>query len=342
MSLSPRFHPICSSGFITKTWLSYFELREVNLNSTLFVGFDFRNSGQSFFTLMRDQCQSSKEIVENAIRSFKTRRLVTLNCLSRTQFNDESSARLKRLDRQTIKSSMNLLELIRSSIHTNHLVSDLFTNVGFFSKTDNQTSKRSLQFYFRSLSNGSCSCAYSYECVRPQGFYLQSDDGISHPREIIPGLVLGCYTIDSLLFSTLECLFEQTCIKLIIDMYDFNASGLFQRLDIETTRIRALRIEDSRFSPNTTLESIVSQLFIEDWRSSKNFTAYYNRCAPNQCTYTLTRRFDKAYMVTIMLGFSSGLMAVLELILPPFVSCMRRRWKKHKDSANCRETTGKI
>jgi hypothetical protein len=332
MSISPRYHQICSSEFIENSWLSYFELREINSSTTLFTGVDFRISGQSFFSLMRDLCQLSKETVNNAIQLFQSRRLVTVNTLSSTQFNDETNKRLKLFQQQTITSFVNLIELIRSSIQTNRLVTDLLNDAGFSPNFNNKTSKWSPIFYYRNIDNSSCSCAYSSQCTRPQGFYLQSDNRDSNPKIIIPGLVLGCYTIDSLLFSTLQCLFEEKCIQLLIDMYSFDAIGLFQPLDIRTTHIQPLRKENSRFPYNITVESIISQLFVEDWRTSKKFATYYRRCAPKQCTYSITRRFNVTYMITMMLGFYSGLSVILEILLPNLVRSIRRRWKNQSCS----------
>lgn len=342
LSISPRYHQICSSEFIENSWLSYFELKEINSSTTFLTGVDFRISGQSFFSLIRDLCQLSKETVDNAIRLFRSRRLVTHNTLSYTQFNNGAKARLKQFEQQTITLFANLIELIRSSIQTNRLVSDLLHDIGISPNLNSKTSKWSPVFYYRNINSSSCSCAYSSQCTRPQGFYLQADDRDSNPKIIIPGLVLGCYTIDSLLFSTLECLFEQKCIKLLLDMYYFDTIGLFQPLDIRTTRIQPLRKENSRFSYNTTVKSIVSQLLVEDWKTSKNFTAYYRRCAPHQCTYSIIRRFDTTYMITMMLGFYSGLSVILEIILPHVVRSIRRRWRKLQFNIDRLQITGKI
>jgi hypothetical protein len=341
IAISPQYHQICSSEFLEKTWLSYFELKEVKPNTTLFTGVDFRISGQSFFTLMRDLCKFSKVTVDNAIRSFQSDRLVTVNALSHTQFNDEIKTRFKQFEQQTIASFVNLLELIRSSIQTNRLVSSLLNDVGLSSSFNKLTSKWSPILHYRDVENSSCSCAYSSQCTRPQGFYLQSDDRDINPRIIIPGLVIGCYTIDSLLFSTLECLYEQKCVKLLLDMYYFDAVGLLKPLNTRTTRIQSLHKDNSRFSPNTTVESILAQLFIEHWNTSENFTAYYRQCAPKQCTYSIIRRFDTAYMIAMMLGFYSGLSAILEIILPSLVRSIRRRWKRQQHNTDSLEITGK-
>ncbi|CAF1092079.1 unnamed protein product [Adineta steineri] len=338
MSISPRYHQICSSEFLEKTWLSYFDLKEINSSTTLFTGVDFRISGQSFFSLLRDLCKLSKETVNNAIRLFRSRRLVTLNTFSEIQFHDETKIRLKLFQQQTIASFVNLIQLIRSSIQTNRLITDLLNDAGFSPNFNNKTSKWSPIFYYRNIDNSSCSCAYSSQCIRSQGFYLQSDDRDSNPKIIIPGLVLGCYTIDSLLFSNLQCLYQQKCIQLLIDMYYFDAVGLFHPLNNRTAHIQSLEKNKTRFTPNTTIESIVSQLFVEDWRTSKNFSAYYRRCAPKQCTYNIIRRFHMTYMITIMLGFYSGLSVILEIILPHLVRFIRQQWKKRQHNIDSSQT----
>ncbi|UJR20154.1 hypothetical protein I4U23_023286 [Adineta vaga] len=323
LSVSPRYHQICSSEFLDDIWLSYFDMKEIKLNTTFFPVIDFRHTGDSFFILLRVLCQASQETVENALRLFRSRRLITVNTYSRKQFVNEMQTRLKQFQQQTITSFSNLLELIRSSIQTNRLVTDLLTTTGFSNLFNKQTSRWEPRFYSRNIGN--CSCAFFADCIRPQGFYLQSDIVTSEPKVIVPGLVFGCYTIDSLFLSTLECFFDQKCLKLLIDMRHFDATDLFYSVDERVHKIKLLRHKNSRFLPNATIQSIVSQLFIENWRTSRNFTAYYIRCAPKECTYTRTERFDKAYMIAMMLGFCSGLSAVLEIILPAFVRFIKKR-----------------
>jgi hypothetical protein len=123
-------------------------------------------------------------------------------------------------------------------------------------------------------------------------------------------------------------------------MYDFDVKGLLQPLDIRITHIQPLRKENSRFSPNTTVESIVSQQFIEDWGTSTNFTAYYERCSPKQCTYSIARRFNRTYMLAMMLGFYSGLSVILETTLPHFIRFIRRRWIKQQPNTGNTQIIG--
>jgi hypothetical protein len=328
ISLVPRYHQICSSDFLKECWLSYFNDVEVTNQPIDFTGFDFRIYGLLFFQLIRTYCRLGNDTVQNALRVFESTRLVTLNTLSRTEFDQEMNARVTQFQERTIASVGNLIKLIHSSIQTNHLMTDGWTSSRILSKYNNRTSKWLVNFTPRNFTNDSCSCALSSKCTLPVGFYPRSITNYSRVNTTVPGLVLGCYLIDSVFSSTLECLFERQCMKLLTDMYFFDVVDLVRPLNNCVLNIQPLRHENSRFFPNTTMQSIVEQLFIENWTTSINFEKFYEYCAPKTCTYPTRRRFDTVYMTTKMFGFYGGLSVVLEFVLPLLVKYIRKRWGK--------------
>ncbi|CAF0782884.1 unnamed protein product [Adineta steineri] len=339
MTLSPRYHSICSSEYLQDDWLSYFGRVEIDIDSISFLTNDFRVSGQSFFDLVRILCQTANETIENALKVFKTTRLVTVNTLTPYQFHIETNTHFQEFQQQTINSFIDLIQLIRSLIQTNQLAEELWTNVGPLSIYDNQTLKWSFAFRPRDFYKNSCSCAYSNQCSRPVGFYFQGDTIRDQPNITVPGLFLGCYPIDSLLLSTFQCFYDEKCIKLLLDNYDFDVVGLVRPLNNRTFHIKPLEYRNSRFSPTTEINEIFSQLFVEEWINLSNFTSYYTRCAPSQCTYTISKRFDVAYAFTIMLGFYGGLSVILEILLLPLVKQTRQRWFKLKTTDNTNTDT---
>ncbi|CAF0779383.1 unnamed protein product [Rotaria sp. Silwood1] len=331
-SVSPQYHQVCSSEFLQKLWLSYFGRVELNIEDVNFITPDFRVSGQSFFDFIRSFCQTAQDTVENALHVFNSTRLITVDALSPEQFNNQTTQLLKTFQQQTIASFLNLISLVRSSIQNNQLISEMWTNVGPRSVFNSETSNWSIRFAPRNFFTNSCSCGLSNQCSRPVGFYLQSDKIHSSPNTTVPGLVIGCFPIDSVLLSTLECFYDQQCIKLIVDMYDFDVVDMVQPLDHRVANIQPLHKEqNSRFPPNTTLESIFSQLFIEDWMQNSNFTAYYTHCAPKQCSHSIRQRHNILFILVILLGFYGGLSAILEVILPYIVKKVRRRTVKRQD-----------
>ncbi|UJR11614.1 hypothetical protein I4U23_015796 [Adineta vaga] len=65
----------------------------------------------------------------------------------------------------------------------------------------------------------------------------------------------------------------------------------------------------SRFSSDTKVENIVSQLFTEDWINTINFSSYYYQCSPSECTYTYEQRFNQAYIIATI--FVMGIAVVI-------------------------------
>ncbi|CAF3438173.1 unnamed protein product, partial [Rotaria sp. Silwood2] len=83
---------------------------------------------------------------------------------------------------------------------------------------------------------------------------------------------------------------------------------------------------NNRFSPDTRLGIIVSQLFIADWANSTNFSYYYNQCAPDECTYTYEERFNRAYVIATIVGIAGGLSTALRILILPVVKLLRRMY----------------
>ncbi|CAF1135271.1 unnamed protein product [Didymodactylos carnosus] len=135
---------------------------------------------------------------------------------------------------------------------------------------------------------------------------------------IIPGFYMGCHTTESLLSSTLECFFDQSCLDAInthvynISEYPFDATVLNSS-------------SKSQFTVNSTLRQIVQQLMIEEWNSEVSFDKYYNSCTPEECAYTYQKRTDLIYILTTITGLLGGLTTIFKLLIPPVVAFFRRK-----------------
>ena len=94
---------------------------------------------------------------------------------------------------------------------------------------------------FYGTPTANCSCALTPFCVQP----AQIGDNLT-----LPGLMVGCFPVESLLQSTLAVLYDQTMIDLIVN----NSNAEFV----------ALR-EKPRHQLNTsTVESMLSELMVEE------------------------------------------------------------------------------
>jgi hypothetical protein len=83
-------------------------------------------------------------------------------------------------------------------------------------------------------------------------------ESTAEPNQTIPGLVVGCVPVDSLLQSSLECFYNISCIEMIIQWRSFGYVNL--TVDPRVLSVTPLNpVIDSQFFPHTKLEDIISQ-----------------------------------------------------------------------------------
>ena len=190
--------------------------------------------------------------------------------------------------------------------------------------------------------NTTCLCGSLTTCKQVQGFYCIATachDGTSPPNQTIPGLTLSCSPIESVLSSTLECFFDPACIDMLISYRLFEFHDLV--LAVNLTNITALDVRElQQFLPSTTLDTIISNLFVESWTKSADFTAYYYQCQPDVCTYTYLGRSEPIYIITTVISLLSGLTVILRVLVPSVVKTVRRIYQyrfEHRE-----QETGKV
>ncbi len=140
-----------------------------------------------------------------------------------------------------------------------------------------------------------CSCALSSKCVSPSR-----------------GMLAGCYPLEAILQTTLECLYDQQCI---------DSTNTFIAMNISS-------LNSSRFPINTTIEFIVNQLMVEEFISNISYESYFNQCAPVSCTYSYVDNSNLIEGITTLIGLYGGLVIICQLIaifIVKRVLCIRQR-----------------
>ena len=132
----------------------------------------------------------------------------------------------------------------------------------------------------------------------------------------VPGIYTGCYIIESLLQSNLQCFYNQTCINQLLSYLLSSSSMNVTALD------KSLLV---RFLETSTIEELLNELMVEEWNSSIMYENYYNECQPTQCTYTHETKNNVIYIVTTLVGLIGGLITVLKLIVPRLVKIVRKK-----------------
>lgn len=167
-----------------------------------------------------------------------------------------------------------------------------------------------------------CACAVAYNC--PDSTWTGGQFLCDHGNNCtagtiawsVPGFVKGCTVLEQIFSTDLRCFFDETCFNTLLSMYNVdmpNRTPLPADVYTITTMNRSL---PSRFSPTDAIETIFDEMMLEEWTILNDFSGYYETCAPSLCTYTITRRLDVIYVVSVVIGLFGGLSVTFRLIVP--------------------------
>ena len=169
-----------------------------------------------------------------------------------------------------------------------------------------------------------CICATNPDCQSPVAFLELNSSRINcatfTASNIMPHMVKGCYLIDSLLLSTLECLYSECCLSALY--YHANVSYTLINTDVLWFHAHPLTYDQTptRFPPNMTVGMILKKMMIEEWKPSSSFDRYFEACGPTRCTYSdITDTKNFVGIVITLISTISGLTAALRLTTPTLV-----------------------
>ena len=70
----------------------------------------------------------------------------------------------------------------------------------------------------------------------------------------------------------------------------------------------------SRANISSSFLALVEYSMVEQWYNQTFYTKFFNKCAPEYCTYTLIERPDILIIITSLLGLFGGLNIAMKLI----------------------------
>ncbi|CAF1190754.1 unnamed protein product [Adineta steineri] len=283
-SLQASFHQVCSSDFVTDQWLKAISS---GVDSTYFYFTDFRTYGSAQFQALAAFCRLSKANIDQSITYFYQSTLLSPQVLSENVFQSqirESINQFQITAPNTFKSQLRLINEI--TIH-NLLMSGLPTNFFYY---QHYSYSSGIGYWLYSLgytqSDGSeCFCRTDFCGKIPSRivdiFGASDSTVLGNIQWSILGMSAGCLPVTSMLVSTLECFYIQTCVDKLI--------SYFLTIESFTTMIYN---NQSLYNQNSTIESIVDNLMVEDWMINISYDKYYSECAPSSCTYINVFRHD--------------------------------------------------
>ncbi|CAF1464053.1 unnamed protein product [Adineta steineri] len=244
--------------------------------------------------------------------------MITKQLLSEENFNLHINSMINEAKSNAPSTFIRLLSLLRATNHGNAIVSAYGTNYQYLAADD--STFQSILYTQAMIYDDNCSCQLNSTCIISASFIeINSTQPIT-----IKGLKMGCTPSESLLASTLECFYDQSCINLIQTMAGYSTY---------ITPI-PLNITNSRFLMNITVMNLINDLFIEKWSAIMNYSSYFHKCSPMICSYTYIQQLDSFYTLAYLLGLYGGLTIVLKWISPKIVYFINKIYQRRKKTTN--------
>jgi hypothetical protein len=283
--------------------------------NTLYAA-DFRVTSAYAFQMLRALCQLINRTISDNFIEFYSRQFVSASVMPSKLFESETDSLTNRFKSSMTNSFLMSLSIIRDTTQGNGLLSAKLTNYNIYFTDSGSVGMNSCTY-------NDCRCNSSSTCIFPTFiFEYRQLEILFHVR----GFYIGCYVLEALLQSTLECFYDQTCIN-DLQVY-FSSSSAINAIALNS-------YSPSNYSINSTIKDLVGNLMIEQWNVSTMYERYYNECQPTQCTYRIETRNDLIYIVTTLFGIAGGLITVLKLVVPRLVKLVRKKRERP------RTTTGK-
>ena len=130
ISLSPRYHPVCSSLYISNEWINSIPgIENIDFH---YQHDDFHLVGQPFFSTISVLCSTAQSTLDAAWFIFNHSTLITENAISKDELIIRTNTIFEQFEINTIKEFKRLFSLIR--LHTKTMLSAKRTNVEFYTR----------------------------------------------------------------------------------------------------------------------------------------------------------------------------------------------------------------
>jgi hypothetical protein len=282
------FHPVCTSYFISNFYLQQlFEIYNgLNITDATTNAFTLPGTAFAHFQAIQTLCNLVKDSFKDTRQQYLNSSVISASMMDYQLFDNQMNSSLTRFRSSLPGEFLSGLQLVRGMAQSNALVSLYSTN--WYPVIQNSSYYANV--YMQQQYYGNCGCLISQFCTQP-----------SNPP--IPGYLVGCTPLESLLQGSIECLYEQTCID-----------NFTTYLGLPLPAPEPIDISKTRFAQQNTIETIVEQMFIETCSSNVFYNQFFEQCHPNSCSITLNRRNNLIIVITILLGLYGGLTIALKFV----------------------------
>ncbi|CAF1355865.1 unnamed protein product [Rotaria sp. Silwood1] len=331
ISIQTRFHQICSSDFISDRWIKTINFGS---NTTYFSSYDFRTEGSAVFQSLESFCRLSKDYAIQSIDSFNKDLFISQEVLKESLFQSQTNVIIHQFQLSSPIEFTTQLSLIRKMIAGNRFLSALQTNYMQYYATL-YVDFVAITVHNRILTNQEnsffCSCRTHIDCYMPSMIFHEFRPNIEYSPPYnsilmeIPGMVHGCLPVNTILLSTLECFYNQTCLNDIVSFLHTNE-----------TFTAMSQLEQSRYELNSTIQTIIDNLMIEEWVTDISYKKYYKQCAPISCTFFKNEKYAWKFILIQLIGLLGSLTMICSFIIENIVKFIRRLPSQNIESIPCK------
>ena len=134
LSLSPMFHPICSSSFVHKNWIEI-----LKLNTVLALPNDWFKKAYIQFQILSDLCQLANMTIIDAIDRFLNQFFIASSVAKETNFAKQLNATLGQFYQSTIYSFVFLKDITNLIMQVDQFYMGVVTALGENAQLDLMT-----------------------------------------------------------------------------------------------------------------------------------------------------------------------------------------------------------
>ncbi|CAF1183481.1 unnamed protein product [Adineta steineri] len=292
--IHPQYHQLYFSDLLSARWVRYIQ----DSITTNFLPYnDYRFIGPIHFQSLIMLFEQAKQTIDNALEVFLTTKFITLQAISQQSFNSQINSFIDDWKLTTVNTFKATIQMIDQANQGNQLINGLF-NV----RHELDTYRKTVLLHPETPYY--CNCIVSSSCHSTSGIYWPHEDLLDHPLLYsIPNFFIGCYLLESLSVSTLECFYSLSCMltihKHLNSSETFNFSALNSNLNLY----------------NEPIGIIVDRAMIDKWLVNISFSSYYKTCAPLSCTYQYEDRNNLFVIILTVASIFGGLSLGFQFLL---------------------------
>ncbi|CAF1633955.1 unnamed protein product [Adineta ricciae] len=336
LSLSPHFHPICSSSFISSEWI--LNMRD---NDRGRISDDWIYYSSSLFQYLSDFCKLSNKTIDESMNRYLSQLFFISSLINENDFQKQFNTSLNQFYRSTLSNFALIINVINLHLKVDQyytgsharIVHNLNINL-FGNVSMNSIKLAQFKFHLNGIAELNstkvqCNCVENPSCQIPAAIYYSGSAFLpgNNKKNLfyqISGWIQGCLIIDSLFLSTLECLYENSdCFPLLLSFIEKKRKSLNNQSDVFQPLV--YNPQTDFFSPQTKISELFVKMLVDRWNSLISYKLFYDSCSPSLCTYS--KEIPKENILGIIIKLIStigGIVGALKIFTPYLVKFIVR------------------